>query len=408
MKVLMFGWEFPPYKGGGLATACFDLTKGLSKLGVDITFVMPHADENTQGEFVKLLGTKELSKSIKIKKIDSILTPYASCDEYNTTYKKVRIKGTKGDSIYGKDLFEEVYRFSQVASLIAEQEEHDVIHVHDWMTYHAGINARKISGKPLIAHIHATENDRTGGNPNPHIAKREYEGLLMADKIIANSNYTKQNVMTLYGIDPNKIEVVHWGIDDENSIYSQKYESPLKNDKMVLFMGRVTVQKGPDYFVEVANKVLQYEKNVKFVIAGEGDMLLRLINRVSELGISDKVLFTGWLSGEDIHNAYKMADIFVMPSVSEPFGLVALESLKNKTPVIVSKQSGVSEILINALKVDFWDIDEMTNKIVSLLRHDPLYEELRDNSYMEVQKFNLIDSAKKCLNVYDNILGVNR
>ncbi|MBW2965284.1 glycosyltransferase, partial [Candidatus Woesearchaeota archaeon] len=222
MKVLMFGWEFPPFKSGGLGTACYDLTKGLSNQGVEVTFVMPFCPEGSNAKFVKILGANNFAKNVKVRKISSILTPYQSFTAYSDALKQVRsVSGTGSSSsnVYGKNLYAEVFRYSVAATDIAEEEQYDVIHVHDWMTYQAGINAKKVSGKPLVAHIHATEFDRTGGNPNHTIADIEYKGLKEADIVIANSNFTKQNVVRHYNIDPSKIEVVHWGIDTDNPHY---------------------------------------------------------------------------------------------------------------------------------------------------------------------------------------------
>jgi len=406
----MFGWEFPPFKTGGLGTACYDLTRGLSCKGIDVIFVMPKTPENAKSDFVKLIGANNLYGSIKMRKVSTILTPYMSSEAYSSELRRFRMSHETSSEVYGQNLYQEVIRYAEMAKIIAAQEDHDLIHAHDWMTYLAGINARNISGKPLVVHIHATEFDRTGGNPNPMISHLEYTGLNEADLIIANSNFTKNNVIRHYNINPDKIKVVHWGIDPENPYYNLNYSSPMnKNEKIVLFLGRVTIQKGPDYFIEVAKKVLDFKKNVRFVIAGSGDMLPRIIERAAELGISDKVTFTGFLHGADVHRAFQMADLYVMPSTSEPFGLVALESLKNNTPVIISKQSGVSEVLHNALKVDFWDINEMTNKIVNVLNYEELHHELEKNSFQEVQKFNLIKPAEKCIDAYNEaIRGAKR
>lgn len=411
MKVLMFGWEFPPFKSGGLGTACYDLTKGLSRQGVDVTFVMPAAPEGANAQFVKLLGANNFAKNVKVRKISSILSPYQSFTSYAEALKHIKSKaGLKKnpEDIYGTNLYEEVYRYSIAAEEIAEEEKFDVIHVHDWMTYQAGINAKRVSGKPLVAHIHATEFDRTGGNPNQVISNLEYQGLLAADVVIANSNFTKQNVVQHYNIDPGKIEVVHWGIDPENPHYGINQKSPFDDEKVVLFLGRITIQKGPDYFIETADRVLKYLPNTKFVVAGSGDMFERMINRADELGILDRFLFTGFLKGADVHRAFQLADLYVMPSVSEPFGLVALESLKNGTPILISKQSGVSEVVNHALKADFWDVDEMTNKIVNLLKYSELLEELKENSIMEVGKFNLDEPAMKTRAAYERALTIRR
>lgn len=406
----MFGWEFPPYKSGGLGTACYDLTKGLSRQGVDVTFVMPFAPENANADFVKLLGTNSFAKNVKIRKIASILTPYQSFSSYSEAVQQIKSwAGNKKHSnqIYGRDIYSEVYRYSIIGAEIAEQEQHDVIHVHDWMTYQAGINAKRISGKPLVAHIHATEFDRTGGNPNQIISDIEYKGLKDADLIIANSNFTKQNVIQHYCIDPKKIEVVHWGIDPENPHYGICEQKPF-DEKVVLFLGRVTLQKGPDYFVEVARKVLDHLPKTKFVVAGNGDMFERMINRADELGMLHSFVFTGFLTGADVHKAFQMADLYVMPSVSEPFGLVALEALKNGTPILISRQSGVSEVVNHALKVDFWDIHEMANKIVNVLKYDEFLDELKENGCREAEKFNLDEPARKTRDVYEKVMGIMR
>jgi len=407
----MFGWEFPPFKSGGLGTACYDLTKGLSRQGVEVTFVMPAAPDNANAEFVRLVGANNFAKKVKLRKISSILTPYQSFTSYDEALQHTKLSArTNGNpkDIYGTNLYQEVYRYGIAGGEIAEEEEYDVIHVHDWMTYQAGINAKKVSGKPLVAHIHATEFDRTGGNPNQIISNMEYNGLQAADIVIANSNFTKQNVIQHYNIDPNKIEVVHWGIDPDNPHYNAKQTSPFKEEKVVLFLGRITIQKGPDYFIETANNVLKYVPNTKFVVAGSGDMFERMINRADELGILDRFMFTGFLNGADVHKAFQMADLYVMPSVSEPFGLVALESLKNGTPILISKQSGVSEVVNHALKANFWDVDEMTNQIVNVLQYPELLDELQENSFREAQGFNLDTPAHKTKCIYEKALTVRR
>lgn len=398
MKVLMFGWEFPPYKSGGLGTACYDLTKGLKKKGIEISFVMPVSPQK-DAEYVKLIGANDI-KGIKVHQVKSTIRAYITEEEYEQEYCQYYDQGKGTKEVYGKNLFMEVARYSKAASKIARTEKHDVIHVHDWMTYEAGINAKKISKKPLVAHIHATEFDRTGGNPNHAISDIEYRGMMAADIVIANSEYTKNNVIRDYKIPPEKIAVVHWGIDE---VDVPRCDKPFK-EKTVLFLGRITIQKGPDYFIETANKVLKYEPNTKFVIVGDGDMMPRMIARSAELGISNKVVFTGRLSGADVHKAFQSADLYVMPSTSEPFGLVALESLKNGTPVLISKQSGVSEVLKNALKADFWDVDGMTNQIVSVLRHAPLHESLTENGCKEVQQHDIIKPAEKIIEQYKKVI----
>lgn len=405
----MFGWEFPPYKSGGLGTACHDLTKGLSRNGVDCTFVMPVAPDKAKADFVKLLGVNNVLRNIKIRGVRSTLTAYASPESYDQLWKSFGAKfGGGSKEVYGQDLFEEVYRFTVAAASVAQDEEHDIIHAHDWMTYQAAVIARDTSKKPLVVHIHATEYDRTGGNPNEFIAGIEKYGMEQADLIIANSNFTKNNVIKAYGLNPDKIRVVHWGIEEDKPAYHLNFTSPInkeQKEKVVLFLGRITIQKGPDYFLEAARRVLKHHPKTRFVVVGSGDMLPRMMFRSATMGFSNKVLFTGALGGDEVHKAFQMADLYVMPSVSEPFGLVALEALKNGTPIIISKQSGASEVINNCLKVDFWDVDELTNKIVSCLKYDELLEELRVQSTEEVKKFNLDEPARKTIDIYKEVLN---
>ena len=401
----MFGWEFPPFKSGGLGTACYDLTKGLARQGQDVTFVMPVAPDNAEAEFVKLISTNNLTKHIKIKAIKGMLGPYDTEEGYKQTYHSMKLSGTEGKHIYGQNIFEEVERYAKVASAIATDDEYDVIHAHDWMTYKAGMAARESIGKPLVVHIHATEFDRTGGNPNGHISHMEYEGLAQADIVIANSHFTKNNIIKHYQIPPEKIEVVHWGIEEDKPAYHLNHQKPFK-DHVVLFLGRITIQKGPDYFVEAAAKVLQHVPNTTFVIAGSGDMMPRIIDRVVELGISNKIVFAGFLRGDDVHRAFQMADLYVMPSVSEPFGLVALEALKNKAPIIISNQSGASEVINHCLKCDFWDVRKMANMIINVLKHPALRQELQRNGHAESFKFNLDEPAKKCMQAYQKAMAM--
>ena len=406
MEVLMLGWEFPPYSSGGLGTACFGLTKGLSNHNVNVTFVLPKAPEDATSH-VKIIGTNNLSKfaNVKFEEVNSIIHGYMTSEEYDETIKSLSsIKKNSMDyKIYGKNLFQEVYRFSKKAAIVADQNDFDVIHAHDWMTYKAGIEAKKQSGKPLVLHIHATEFDRTGGNPNQIVYNIEREGFECADRIIAVSNFTRNKVINQYGIAPEKVKVVHNAVD---TTLKEKYEFKT-NDKIVLFLGRITIQKGPDYFLYAAKKVIERDPNVKFVVAGTGDMERFMIEKAAEMGIANKVFFTGFLTGSTIDRAYQMADLYVMPSVSEPFGITPLEAMKNNTPVLISKQSGVSEVISQCLKVDFWDIEEMANKILAVLNYPTLRSTLRDNGFSEVQSFNWDIPAAKCIEVYKDVIEVS-
>ena len=408
MKVLMFGWEFPPFNSGGLGTACYGLTKGLAHHNTDVTFILPKAPEEAQGEHVKLLVANNLEvKNIKVKEVDSLITEYVDSEIYDEKYaeilRHVRKDGDNGkDIIYGKDLHSEAWRYGEVAKTIAKHEDHDVIHAHDWLTYQAGINAKKQSGKPLVVHVHATEFDRTGGHKiNQYVYDIEKEGMEQADKVVTVSNYTKDMVMKHYGIDPSKIEVVH------NAVEFTDYKKDISetNDKMVLFLGRITIQKGPDWFLYAARKVLDKVPNAKFIIAGSGDMEPIIIQKAAELGMADRVLFSGFLRGDDIDKAYAMADLYVMPSVSEPFGITPLEAMRNGTPTLISKQSGVSEVVTHCLKADFWDVDEMAEKMIGVLEHAPLKEVLSENGGKEVLKFSWNEPAKKCMDIYKEVVA---
>lgn len=401
MKVLMFGWEFPPMSSGGLGTACYGLTKGLSSKGIGITFVVPYAADITDASFLNLKSASNMA-NLKIRKVDSIIKPYMTSDGYSSYLRK---KPEGISKIYGSTLLDEVYRYNLAAAKIAEEEDFDIIHCHDWMTFGAGMIAKKKKNKPLVLHVHATEFDRTGGNNvNQYVYDIEREGMQKADRIIAVSNFTKNKIIDHYGIPGSKIRVVHNAVDFSQHYYDESFEIN-KTDKIVLFLGRITLQKGPDYFLEAAKKVLEKEKNVKFVIAGSGDMESHIIEKSAEMGLAGKVLFAGFLNPDEVEKAFKMADIYVMPSVSEPFGITPLEAMKNKTPVIVSRQSGVSEVIRHCLKVDFWDINEMSSKIISLLRYKPLHEALKEQGYQEVKKFNWNIPAEKCIQIYSEVGG---
>ncbi len=406
----MFGWEFPPFISGGLGTACYGLTKGLTSHDVNVTFVLPKSNKSTDGYsgHVNMLiaGNIELDdEKLKIIQLNSVLVPYISSEQYDEIIKSAkRIKQAEmnaADAVYGKNLFEEVHRYAEKAKIIAEIENFDLIHAHDWMTYPAAIQAKKATKKPLVVHIHATEFDRTGGHPNQHVYDIERQGFHVADHIIAVSNFTKSMLTKHYAVPPDKVSVVHNGID----LGQKKNFNINKNENIVLFLGRITLQKGPEYFLYAAKRVLEKEDNVKFVVAGSGDMEKRMIELSAELGIAKNVLFTGFLRGDDIDRVYSMADLYVMPSVSEPFGITPLEAIKNNTPVLISKTSGVSEVINHCLKVDFWDIDQMSNKIIATLRYKELQEEMVKNSSNEIRNLTWENAARKCINIYNKLLN---
>lgn len=399
MKVLMFGWEFPPMNTGGLGTACYGLTKGLSQNRVEIVLVLPQAAaEPDRHGFLKIRSANVAN--VKVKSVKSAMAAYMTPSQYEQYMLKM--KGVK--PIYGNNLFEEVERFAEQAARIAKEEQFDIIHAHDWMTYKAGLAAKRASGKPLVVHVHATEFDRTGGlGANEHVYQTEKEGMQQADSVIAVSGYTKQKIIEHYGIPESKIKVVHNAIDGDDipKVYVEKNPG----QKTVLYLGRITLQKGPDYFIEAAKKALESDPNIRFIVAGSGDMEPAVIEKVAALGIGHNVLFAGYLKDEDLHRAYRMADLYVMPSVSEPFGITPLEAVMNNTPVIISKQSGVKEVLKHSLQVDFWDTDQMANKMIAALRYKELHSELQRNSYDEVSRLSWSRSAQKCIDVYNSLLG---
>jgi glycosyltransferase involved in cell wall biosynthesis len=427
LRVFMLGWEFPPFISGGLGTACYGLTKAMANLGAGVTFVLPTMVDNDYTTHVKLLtpGTERKSqkstlfselKNVKFRTIDSALKPYSTPQVYQErieeTLRKMHEMRLGSDRVasgeikgadYSGDMYSEVHRYAAMAAELAEDEQFDVVHAHDWMTYPAGMAVAAMSGKPLVLHLHSTEFDRSGENVNQMIYDIERSGMEAADKIIAVSYYTRNIVIARYGISGEKVEVVHNGVERNGSANFGLCDTHIdKNEKIVLCMGRITMQKGPEYFLTAAKKVLEVVDNVKFVMAGSGDMLHRAVEMAAELGIGHKVLFTGFLRGEDVQNIYRMADLFVMPSVSEPFGLVPLEALDNDVPVIISKQSGVSEVLTHALKVDFWDVTEIANKIVAVLKYPPLQMTLRNHGNYEVRRLSWIDSAAKCMKIYED------
>jgi glycosyltransferase involved in cell wall biosynthesis len=346
-------------------------------------------------------------KNIRFRTIKSSLKPYMSFPQKVDTLTKTKNaqswESASGQfkAHYGNDVFEQVHRFEKSATEIASTEDFNIIHAHDWMTFPAAISSAKLTGKPSVVHIHSTEFDRSGEHVNQAIYDIERYGMHNADKIVAVSNYTKNIVVNRYGISPDKVEVVHNGVEDDGI----KRALVDKRDKVVLYLGRITFQKGPDYFVAAAKKVLEHMSNVKFVMAGDGDMTKRMIEYAAYLGIGHKVFFTKFLRGNDVKRVYQMADLYVMPSVSEPFGIAALEAMKNNVPILISKQSGVAETLKNALKVDFWDVTEMANKMTAVLKYQPLRQMLAENGYNEAGTFRWDKSAVKLNEIYKQVLA---
>ncbi len=424
MRVFMLGWEFPPFISGGLGTACYGLTKAMDQLGIEVTFVLPTMLESAHDSHVKLLAAGfhgqtaafkfDPLKNVMFRTINSPLQPYSTPDVYQRQIEEtLRLKQKNCglatqlfDAVdYSGDMYSEVYRYAAIAAQLAADEQFDIVHAHDWITYPAGILVAATSGKPLIVHVHSTEFDRSGEHINQMIYDIEREGMHAADRIITVSHFTRNIIISRYGASGEKVEVVHNGVQrNAGGSWALAENGIDKDEKIVLFLGRITMQKGPEYFLAAAKKVLEKLDNVKFVMTGSGDMMHRAVEMAAGLGIGHKVLFTGFLRGQDVQKIYKMADLYVMPSVSEPFGIAPLEALENNVPVIISKQSGVSEVLRHALKVDFWDVDEIANKIVAVLEYPALQETLANYGNFEVRRLRWEDSARKCARIYEEAL----
>lgn len=423
----MFGWEFPPHIAGGLGTACYGMTRGLARNDVEVIFVMPHASGDEDQRFVKVVnasdvealygdvtsGAEDIVKKMTFIHIDSNMVPYISPEEYASYHDEYMKTGRKvwetGDvwkqrytfsGKYGANLMEEVARYAVVAAQVAKELEgqFDVIHAHDWLTYFAGIAAKRVSGKPLVVHMHATEFDRSGENINTQTYAIERAGMHAADRVIAVSNLTRNIVINKYGVPADRVVTVH------NAVRFAEKEETLPergvDDKIVTFLGRITYQKGPDYFVEAAAKVLKRVPNVRFVMAGSGDMMNHVIRRVARLGIADRFHFTGFLRGDDVHKMFQLSDVYVMPSVSEPFGISPLEAMRSNVPVIISKQSGVAEVLDYAVKVDYWDVDAMADAIYGLITYPSLNKMFAEKGLEEVTHLKWNNAAAKIKAVY--------
>jgi glycosyltransferase involved in cell wall biosynthesis len=462
MRILMLGWEFPPFIAGGLGVACYGLTKALDRLGHEVVFILPKPVDRSHTSHVKMLSPLALASRVAAASGQSDLlddagqplmgfqhavfrgvpasftSPYPGFDPANF----VKLTGLQEEDIaelaaagslvadshsddapasahianplrsagiigngggpgigYGMDLVGDSERYARLVVAITRRENFDVIHAHDWLTYPAGIALAKVTGKPLVVQVHSTEFDRAGNNVNQRVYDIERAGMHAADRVLAVSQFTKSICVRRYAVPPSKIDVVYNGIDRESNQPRQgvRIES---SDKIVLFLGRITMQKGPEYFIAAAKRVLEKVSNVKFVLAGSGDMALRMIELAANMGIGHKILFTGFLRGRDVDRIFRMADCYVMPSVSEPFGIAALEAISHDVPVILSKTSGASEVLTHVLKVDFWDIDEMANKILAVLRHPPLSQTLREHGSFDLHRLTWEGAAERCTQSY--------
>lgn len=462
MRILMLGWEFPPYIAGGLGVACYGLTRALDRLGHGVLFMLPRPLEKgtapapmTGPEPARAGGpavggaaprvespageAAPAFKHVSFRAVPSTLTsPYPggdagggvpgeeepsafspasaalgglAADGNFAAIAQLERNGTSGTTgiamvpvqraggTYGGDLMGDTDRYARLVVSLARTEPFDIIHAHDWLTFPAGIAMQRVTGRPLVVHVHSTEFDRSGEKVNQVLYDIERRGMHEADRVIAVSEYTRSICISRYGVPPSKVDVVYNGV--ENGAMQPPPGARIESqDKIVLFLGRITMQKGPEYFIAAAKRVLEKIDNVKFVVAGSGDMARRMIELAAQMGIGHKVLFTGFLRGRDVQRVLHMADCYVMPSVSEPFGISALEALQHDVPVIISKQSGVSEVLSHVLKVDFWDTDEMANKIVAVLRHPPLSHALTTHGAFEVRGLTWDGAGERCVRVY--------
>ena len=429
MRVLMFGWEFPPHIAGGLGTACYGIVKGLAYNGVQTMFVMPSASGDEDRSAADIINASEIPvevsstmnvddflDQVQFVHIGTNMVPYLDPAEFHSLVEEDRKRQVRDFSIhygqtykfsgkYGSNLMEEVARYAMVGGTIAmtHKGEFDVIHAHDWLTYMAGIAAKRLSGKPLVVHVHATSFDRSSDNNiDTRVYDIEKRGMEAADRVITVSDLTRNIVITKYGIDPSKVVTVHNAVD-----FSGRSEIQVERgvkEKVVTFLGRITFQKGPEYFIEAAAKVLKKCKNVRFVMAGSGDMMNRSIRQVARLGISDRFHFTGFLRGAEVQKMFALSDVYVMPSVSEPFGISPLEAMRSGVPSVISRQSGAAEVLKYAFKVDFWDVDAMADEIYALLQYPALADFASKYGYDEVNTLKWNNAAAKIKSVYESVI----
>ena len=418
MKALMFGWEFPPHILGGLGTASYGLTKGMAENGnMDISLVIPkpHGDEDKS--FARIIGAcdtpiawRDTDWDYVNSRIGNVMDPQLYFDLRDHIYAHFNYMNVNDlgcidfSGRYPDNLLEEINNYSIVAGVIARTVDLDIIHSHDWLTYPAGIHAKQVTGKPLVIHVHATDFNRSRGNVNPTVFGIERDGMLNADHIITVSNLTRRTVIEKYGIDPAKVTTVHNAVEPLSEEL-KNIQVPKSKEKVVTFLGRITMQKGPEYFVEAAAKALQKVHNVRFVMAGSGDMMEKMINLAAQKDIADRFHFPGFQKGKQVYEMLKASDVYIMPSVSEPFGISPLEAMQMGVPLIISKQSGCAEILNHVIKTDYWDIDAMADAIYSIITYPAMYKQLHDEGLTEVNGIQWIKAGKKVIDIYNNLLN---
>ncbi|MDR0732572.1 MAG: glycosyltransferase [Dysgonamonadaceae bacterium] len=419
MKALMFGWEFPPHILGGLGTASYGLTKGMSMQDdMRITFVIPKPWGDEDQSFLRIIGLKNtpvVRKDVSWEHVKSRTGNQTDTQLYfdlrdhiyaDFSYYPTNDLGCiEFSGRYPSNLMEEINNYSIAAGVIARTVETDIIHSHDWLTYPAGIHAKTVTGKPLIVHVHATDFDRSRGNVNPRVYAIEKDGMDHADHIITVSNLTRNTVIEKYRQSPWKVTTVHNAVEPLDAEIAALPDKKGTNEKVITFLGRITMQKGPEYFVEAAARVLKHANNVRFVMSGSGDMMNRMILLAAQRNISDRFHFTGFMEGRQVYEILKSSDVYVMPSVSEPFGISPLEAMQCGVPTIISKQSGCAEILDKTIKIDYWDIEAMADAMYSIITYPSMYEYLRVEGKKEVDAITWRDAGLKVRGIYDGVWG---
>ena len=440
MKVLMLGWEYPPHIAGGLGVACEGLTKSLAKLGVEVTFVVPKLLGDEQADHMNLrdaLGTKRKRRRKSINKIalPIALSPYLTEESFDDLVATLSPKDTervlnkmffpkftraqldkflaslslskRAEALLGAEynakVYEQVSLFADLVFNIAQDEDFDIVHAHDWMTFPAGIAVSQAAGVPLVTHVHSLEYDRSGLGANPRIDAIERAGTAYSDAICAVSKHTRQIIHTQHGTALKKIFAVHNGLLPKKAAKYHKDRAKW-NGPIVLFLGRITFQKGPSSFLYAAQKVLAHIPDAIFVMAGTGDLLPSMKQLARDLGISHNVVFPGFMKGKALDEMFSIADLFVLPSVSEPFGLTPLEAVECNTPAIISKQSGVAEVLNHALKFNYWEVDKLADYMINGLIYKELRDDMVDGAKLELKKLTWDAAAKKVIQVYSALL----
>lgn len=409
----MFGWEFPPYLSGGLGVASEGLVRGLVARGAEVVLVLPHHPFSTPSGRLSIVDAGQVSEAersprrkrflLRLRRVPSLLRPYMTEAIYEAEWTAARETRTAFKGHYGPNLASEVMRYAEVAGTIARRERFDVIHAHDWLTFLAGVEARRVSGRPLAVHVHATEFDRAGGDSNRFVSDIERLGLTLANRVVAVSRYTAGLVADRYGVPASRIRVVHNAIDRREAAVGEWRIG--EKEPLILFAGRITWQKGPGHFVDAAALVAREIPDARFAVAGAGDGMTTMIERVAALGLSDRFLFTGYLAPAELGALYARADVYVMPSVSEPFGLTALEALQHGTPVIVSRHAGVSEVIRNVLRADVDEPNDLASKILSVLLFPPLSSALSEGGRAEVDRLSWAGAAGRCLEIYEEMIA---